>query len=150
MSERPRATLTVRSFHERDRAAVIELWQRCDLTRPWNDPSLDIDRKVAVDPPGLLVGVDGETIVATVMAGYDGHRGWVNYLGVDPDRRGQGHATTMMRAAEALLIERGCPKINLQVRTSNTAAVEFYEAIGYSLDGVVSLGRRFTDDEAAP
>ena len=146
------AALAVRTFAEPDRAAVIRLWERCELTRPWNDPDRDIDRKLAVDPGGFLVGEiddDGhDTLVASVMAGYDGHRGWINYLAVDPDRRGRGHAAAMMAAAEELLRGRGCPKINLQVRTGNRPAIGFYEAIGYSHDEVVSLGRRLVDDEA--
>lgn len=141
--------LVIRPFAEPDRAAVVELWTRCDLTRPWNDPGLDVDRKLAIDADGFLVGeVDG-AIAASVMAGYDGHRGWINYLAVDPDRQGAGLARAMMDAAETLLADRGCPKINLQVRTSNGAALGFYEAIGYTVDDVVSMGRRLVDDEVS-
>jgi ribosomal protein S18 acetylase RimI-like enzyme len=140
--------LEVRPFEASDRAALIELWRRCDLARPWNDPDRDIDRKLARDRELLLVGlVDGE-LVATVMAGYDGHRGWVNYLGVDPSARAAGHGAAMMLAAEARLRELGCPKVNLQIRTSNLDAVRFYESIGYSMDDVVSMGRRLIDDDA--
>jgi ribosomal protein S18 acetylase RimI-like enzyme len=138
----------IRAFAEPDRDAVVELWQRCDLTRPWNHPHHDIDRKLAVDPEGLLVADDGGKIVATVMVGYDGHRGWINYLAVDPDGQGGGLGARMMSAAEELLAARGCPKVNLQVRTSNAAAVAFYEAIGYLPDDVVSYGRRLVDDAA--
>jgi ribosomal protein S18 acetylase RimI-like enzyme len=138
--------LQIRPFEATDRFALIELWRRCDLTRPWNDPNRDIDRKLARDGELLLVGlVDGE-LVATVMAGYDGHRGWINYLGVDPSARGEGHGAAMMHAAEARLRDFGCPKINLQIRTSNLDAVRFYESIGYSMDDVVSMGRRLFDD----
>jgi ribosomal protein S18 acetylase RimI-like enzyme len=138
--------LMVRPFEASDRAALIELWQRCDLTRPWNDPNRDIDRKLARDGELLLVGlVDGE-LVATVMAGYDGHRGWVNYLGVDPSARAAGHGAAML-AAEERLRELGCPKVNLQIRTSNLDAVRFYESIGYSMDDVVSMGRRLIVDD---
>ena len=139
-------SLAVRPFTEADRATVVELWQRCDLTRPWNDPDRDIDRKLARDGELLLVGTVDDTVVATVMAGYDGHRGWVNYLAVDPDRRGEGHGAAIMRAAEERLVALGCPKINLQIRTSNLDAVRFYESLGYSLDDVVSMGRRLIDD----
>jgi ribosomal protein S18 acetylase RimI-like enzyme len=142
----------VRPFTANDRAAVIDLWRRCELTRPWNDPGSDIDRKVATDPQGFLVLTssdgDGESvIVASVMAGYDGHRGWINYMAVDPDHQRRGHAATIMRAAETLLTGRGCPKINLQIRTTNLDAVRFYESIGYSMDEVVSMGRRLIDDD---
>ena len=139
-------TLVVRAFTEADRVDVIELWRRCDLSRPWNDPGLDIDRKLARDGELLLVGTVDDVVAATVMAGYDGHRGWVNYLAVDPDHRGGGHGASIMRAAEERLIELGCPKINLQIRSSNLDAVRFYESIGYSMDEVVSMGRRLIDD----
>jgi ribosomal protein S18 acetylase RimI-like enzyme len=140
------ADLIVRPFQPADRAPVIALWERCGLTRPWNDPNLDIDRKSAADPDGFLIGVADDLVVASVMAGYDGHRGWVNYLAVDPDRRGIGWGRTIMDAAEALLAACGCPKVNLQIRTSNMAAVRFYESIGYTFDDVVSMGRRLVDD----
>ena len=142
--------LEVRPFDESDRADVIALWRRCDLTRPWNDPDADVDRKVAHDSAGFLVGTVDGFVVASVMAGYDGHRGWINYLAVDPDRRGSGLGADVMRAAEQHLAGLGCPKINLQVRTSNVDAVRFYESIGYTTDEVVSLGRRLVDDEADP
>lgn len=140
------AELTVRAYTERDRAAVVELWERCGLTRSWNDPNRDIDRKVASDAEGFLVGVVDGTVVATLIAGYDGHRGWINYLGVDPYLRGGGHGAAMMQAAEDLLAARGCPKVNLQIRTSNLDAVRFYESIGYVADDVVSMSRRLIDD----
>lgn len=139
--------LSVRPFRDSDRAAVIELWQRCDLTRPWNDAGHDIDRKLDRDPDGFLVGLLDDTVAATVMAGYDGHRGWINYLAVDPDRRSAGLGAEIMYAAERHLERLGCPKINLQIRTSNLGAVRFYESIGYSTDDVVSMGRRLIDDE---
>lgn len=141
--------LRIRSFGADDRRALVELWQRCELTRPWNDPDLDIDRKLAVDPDGLLVAEAAGQVVGSVMVGYDGHRGWVNYLAVDPSQRGAGLGGRLMDAAEALLRDRGCPKLNLQVRTSNAAAYAFYEAIGYERDDVVSFGRRLIDDDRA-
>ena len=140
--------LVVRSFEPDDRASVVSLWDRCDLTRPWNDPNRDIDRKLTTDPTGFLVGLSDGQVVASVMVGYDGHRGWINYLAVDPDRRGAGWGRAIMGAAEDLLAERGCPKVNLQIRTSNISAVRFYESIGYTLDDVVSMGRRLVDDGA--
>lgn len=140
--------VVIRAFGAADRAALVELWRRCDLTRPWNDPDLDIDRKLAVDPDGLLVAEVAGELVASVMVGYDGHRGWVNYLAVAPSQQGTRLGARMMSAAEDLLRARGCPKLNLQVRTSNTAAFAFYEAIGYERDDVVSFGRRLiTDDD---
>jgi ribosomal protein S18 acetylase RimI-like enzyme len=145
MNDAP-APLVVRPFEPTDRVALTELWRRCELTRQWNDPDRDIDRKLARDGELLLVGLVDDEVVASVMAGYDGHRGWVNYLAVDPRARGAGHGAAMMNAAEARLRALGCPKINLQIRTSNLDAVRFYESIGYSVDDVVSMGRRLIDD----
>lgn len=139
--------MDIRPFNEADEAAVIDLWHRCGLTRPWNDPARDIRRKLRVRPELFLVGVIGGEVVATVMAGYDGHRGWINYLGVDPKRQQQGLGRAIMAEAERLLAEAGCPKINLQVRTSNVAAIEFYRRLGYAIDDVISLGKRLERDE---
>ena len=85
--------------------------------RPWNDPRTDIERKLRVDPELFLVAVEEDLVVGSVMAGYEGHRGWINYLAVDPSRRRQGLGTRLMDEAEGLLAERGCPKINLQIRS---------------------------------
>jgi len=139
--------LEVRRFAEADRAAVITLWETCDLLRPWNDPNRDIDRKIARDPYGFLIGESGGRIVAAAMVGYDGHRGWINYLAVDPAVGGSGIGRTMMEAAENHLLELGCPKINIQVRGSNADAIAFYEGIGFSPDDVVSLGKRLVPDQ---
>ena len=137
----------IRRFEPGDRAAVVELWHRAELTRPWNDPELDIDRKLAVDPEGFLVAEFAGRVVGTIMAGYDGHRGWLNYLAVDPGTQGRGLGGRLVREAEHVLGRRGCSKINLQIRTANESAVEFYRSIGYELDDVVSMGRRLVDDE---
>ena len=139
--------MKIRTFESDDAAAVIELWRRCDLTRPWNDPWRDIERKVAVSDDLFLVGTIADVVVATGMAGYDGHRGWVNYLAVDPDRRSAGLGRAMMDEVEIRLRALGCPKINLQVRTSNPAAIAFYERLGFAVDDAVSLGKRLESDE---
>lgn len=138
--------MEIRAYRPDDEQEVVRLWQRCGLTRPWNDPRLDIQRKLAEQPELLLVGRQGGRLVATVMLGYDGHRGWVNYLAVDPDQQGQGLGRAMMAEAERLLTARGCPKINLQVRTSNRQVIAFYERIGYRVDDVVGMGKRLIDD----
>jgi len=140
--------MRIRPFAAADEAAVVALWQRCGLTRPWNDPHKDIRRKLAVRPDLFLVAEAGGAVVGTVMVGYDGHRGWINYLGVDPGSRHRGIARALMDEAERLLRADGCPKINLQVRTSNTEAVEFYRRIGFAMDDVVSMGKRLERDEA--
>jgi len=136
----------IRAFQISDEPAVILLWEACDLLRPWNDPKKDIRRKLGVQPEMFLVGVLNEEIVATAMSGYEGHRGWVNYLAVAPEHQGKGFGRAIMSQAERLLDQAGCPKVNVQVRGTNTAAIEFYEKIGYRIDDVVGLGKRIEDD----
>lgn len=138
--------MTTRPFREEDTEAVVALWEEAGLTRPWNDPRKDIARKLQVQREWFLVVEDEGRIVATVMAGYDGHRGWVNYLAVAASHRGRGLGRTLMTEVERLLGEAGCPKVNLQVRTTNAAALGFYEALGYKRDDAVSLGRRLEHD----
>jgi len=137
----------VRTFGEPDRQDVIALWEASGLTRPWNDPGSDIDRKLAVDDSLLMVAELDGRIVGTVMAGYDGHRGWVNYLAVEPAVRGTGLGAQLMLEAERRLVALGCPKVNLQVRQDNANAVSFYERLGYVDDDVISLGKRLTHDD---
>jgi ribosomal protein S18 acetylase RimI-like enzyme len=139
--------MEIRAFRATDEAEVIALWHCCGLTRPWNDPHKDIARKAAVQPEMFLVGVVEAQVVATVMAGYDGHRGWINYLAVSPEYQAHGHGRRMMDAAEACLRERGCPKISLQIRRSNMKAAAFYAALGYAEDEVISMGKRLEHDD---
>jgi len=135
----------VRVCDPSDREGLVALWEVCGLIRPWNDPRLDIERKLRHDTDGLLVlDVDGR-VTGSVMVGYDGHRGWVNYLAVEPARRRNGYGALLMSAAERRLAALGCPKINLQVRSSNDEAVAFYQRLGYATDDVVSLGKRLID-----
>ena len=136
------APLAIRPFRPADEDAVVRLWERCGLTRPWNDPRKDIAAKLAEQPELFLVGTLDGSVVASAMAGYDGHRGWVYYLAVEPAQRGAGHGRALMREAERLLAARGCAKLTLMVRTSNAAVIEFYRKLGYASDEVVSLGRR--------
>jgi ribosomal protein S18 acetylase RimI-like enzyme len=138
--------LEIRPFQKTDESAVIDLWQKCELVRPVNDPKKDIRRKLAVNPELFLVGLLDEKLIATVMAGYEGHRGWINYLAVHPEYRHSGFGRQMMSGAEKLLRDFGCPKINLQVRANNRVVLEFYKRIGYSVDEVVSLGKRLEHD----
>jgi ribosomal protein S18 acetylase RimI-like enzyme len=137
----------IRAFEVADTDAVVALWHACDLTRPWNDPHRDIARKVAVDDGLFLVRVVDGAVVGTVMAGYDGHRGWINYLAVAPDRRAEGHGHALMSEAEARLAALGCPKVNLQVRDTNVDVLAFYERLGYVVDAAVSMGKRLVSDE---
>ncbi|MCY3801751.1 MAG: GNAT family acetyltransferase [Chloroflexi bacterium] len=139
--------MEIRSYEESDQEAVVNLWRECGLVTPWNDPVKDIGRKLRVQRDMFLVGSLGARLVATVMAGYEGHRGWINYLAVAADCRNRGFGRRLMQEAEGRLRAMGCPKINLQVRTSNTDVVKFYRAVGYSVDDVVSMGKRLEEDE---
>jgi ribosomal protein S18 acetylase RimI-like enzyme len=138
--------MEIRPFQDQDEAGVVRLWERCNLTRAWNDPAKDIARKRLVQRELFLVGTIDGVIVASAMAGYDGHRGWINYLAVDPDRRRQGLASALMVEAERRLRQLGCAKINLQIRHDNAEAVAFYQRIGFAEDAVVSFGKRLEDD----
>jgi ribosomal protein S18 acetylase RimI-like enzyme len=138
--------MDIRSFVTGDEGEVIALWAACDLVRPWNDPSKDIARKLAIGDDLFLVGVLDGKVVATVMAGYEGHRGWINYLAVHPAVQRRDLGRQLMAEAESRLGARGCPKINLQVRTSNLGARSFYERLGYAVDEVVSMGKRLEFD----
>jgi ribosomal protein S18 acetylase RimI-like enzyme len=139
--------MIVRQFQPQDEDAVVSLWKLCGLTRPTNDPHKDVRRKLRVRPDLFLVGVLDGKIVACVMAGYEGHRGWLNYLAVHPSHQREGLGRRIVTEAEDRLQASGCPKVNLQVRTSNRAAINFYERIGYSIDDVVSMGKRLQTDQ---
>lgn len=139
----------IRPYRETDEAAVMALWHTCGLTRPWNDPRKDIARKLTIQRELFLVGeVDGR-LVASVMAGYEGHRGWVNYLAVLPERRGRGHGAALMRVVEERFIALGCPKASLLVRSTNEAVLAFYHRLGYAVDDAIPLGKRLIPDGPA-
>ena len=135
-----------RPYQSIDAEPLVSLWTLCGLTRPWNDAHRDIERKLAIDADGLLILEEEGQLIGAVMVGYEGHRGWINYLAVHPDHRRRGLGRTLMAAAEKRLADLGCPKVNLQVRASNLAAVEFYRCIGYTAEDVVSMGRRLESD----
>jgi ribosomal protein S18 acetylase RimI-like enzyme len=138
--------MITRPFDKSDQQAVIDLWKDCGLVVPWNDPVKDIERKLKVGPDLFLVGeLDGE-IVASVMGGYDGHRGWINYLAVSPRHQGKGYGRSIMEVVELAMRQKGCPKINLQIRGSNTDMASFYQAIGYHIEDVIGLGKRLEPD----
>ena len=141
--------MDIRPFELDDEPAVIDLWEKCGLTRPWNDPKKDVQRKLRVQAETFLVGVVDGAVVATAMAGYDGHRGWINYLAVAPEHRRRGYGRAIVTEAERRLREAGCPKINVQVRSSNASAIEFYRAVGFAVDEVLSMGKRLEDDGPA-
>ena len=139
--------LNIRPFNTADTEAVVSLWQDCGLIRSWNNPHLDIARKLAVNPEWFIVGEIDHELIASAMFGYEGHRGWVNYLAVSPQHQRRGHAKRLMQFGEGLLLSVGCPKLNLQVRDTNEQALGFYEALGYKVDASVSLGKRLIPDE---
>jgi ribosomal protein S18 acetylase RimI-like enzyme len=141
-----RTKMIIQPYKSEHESAVIELWRKCNLIRPQNDPKKDIERKLKVNPELFLVGVEGDKVIAAAMGGYEGHRGWVYYLGVEPEYRHKGVGRKMMEALEEKLIAKGCPKINLMVRNENLGAVKFYEKIGYKSDGVIELGKRLIED----
>lgn len=138
--------MKIREFRQADQAEVLSLWHECGLVVAWNDPAKDIERKLEVDRDLFLVGWDDNEIVATVMGGYDGHRGWINYLAVRPSAQRQGYGQAIMQAVEARIKNKGCPKINLQIRAGNAGIAAFYQAIGYSDDRVIGMGKRLESD----
>ncbi|HML14657.1 MAG TPA: GNAT family acetyltransferase [Xanthobacteraceae bacterium] len=127
----PAQDLTIAPVADADVGPVVALWQRCGLTRPWNDPSADIAFARRGPNSAILVGRHEDAVVATVMVGHDGHRGWFYYLGVDPPWQGKGFGRAMTHAAEAWLIARGVAKAQLMVRAGNERVRAFYQALGY-------------------
>ncbi len=133
-------------FTDRYLDQVLALWQQTGLTVPHNNPQLDIARKMAHSPELFLVAQSSGIVLGTLMCGYDGHRGWLNYLAVDPGYQRQGVARDLVDAAIERLQTLGCAKVNLQVRDGNSSAVAFYKDIGFNQDQVISLGRRLIQD----
>ncbi len=136
-------TLIIRDFQDTDRADLIALWERCGLTRPWNDPDLDINQAITTQSSTILVGIVESELLASVMAGSDGHRGWVYYVAVDPDHRRKNWGRDLMRAAEQWLKDRGCRKMQLMIRDGNEEADRFYQALGYEPQAVKTVGKWF-------
>ena len=140
-------TFHIGPFSPSDEETVIALWRACGLVVPHNDPHQDIARKLAVNPEWFLIGKLNGAIIASCMVGYEGHRGWINYLAVHPEHQRRGYAKALMEEAERILKIAGCPKINLQVRGTNTAIAGFYERLGFTNDQTVSYGKRLIRDE---
>lgn len=134
--------IDIRVYQESDYAAVVALWKNVfPHDPPWNEPAELIARKRSVQPELFWIAQDGKDIVGTVLAGYDGVRGWIYHLAVDPSKRRKGTARLLMQTAENALEALGCPKINLQVRMNNTDVVHFYESIGYAVEERVQMGK---------
>lgn len=147
-------TVHIRDFEAGDTDAVIALWTASGLTRPWNDPRADISRCLETETSFLLVAEaavettpgGSPTVVGSVMAGYEGHRGWMYYLASDPARRGAGIGRALVAESERRLEAAGCPKAMLMVRGGNEVALGFYEALGYATEDVLVLGKRLIED----
>jgi hypothetical protein len=142
--------LTITPIADADVADVVALWQACGLTRPWNDPAADIALARGGSNATVLTGRDGGSTVATVLVGHDGHRGWVYYLAVDPDRRHKGYGRVMMDAAENWLRERGIEKLQLLVRADNTGVKNFYQSLGYSMQERIIYAKWLDGREPTP
>ncbi len=132
-----------------DADRVVALWRSCGLTRPWNDPHADLARALSGATSTILLAREEGGPIGSVMVGHDGHRGWLYYLAVAPDRQGQGIGRALFAAAEDWLRDAGAPKLQLMVRSDNDAALGFYEAIGLTRQDVVVLGRFLTEDRPA-
>ena len=137
----------IRIYRERDREQVLALWQECDLIHPKNDPQKDLDRKKGFGEELFLVIEEREKIIGTVMGGYDGHRGIINYLGVHPSFRGQGLGKMLLQAVEQKLKDLGCPQVNLLVWSNNSEVLKFYKKTQYSeSNDIVLLRKRLISD----
>lgn len=135
----PLNDLLIRAYNDYDKESVISLWEECGLTTPGNDPAEDIYLKTSFQRELFFVGTSGSVVAATLMAGYDGHRGWINYFGVLPEFRAKGFGRKMIIHAVNELKNLGCPKINLQVRNSNLQVIDFYKKMGFITHEVQSL-----------
>ena len=146
MNQNSSPNFAIRQFVPNDTNRVIFIWEQCDLVRNWNNPNFDIQRKLNFQKELFFVGLLNDEIIATAMFGYDGHRGWLNYFAVLPNFQKRGFGKQLMTFGEMALIERGCPKLNLQIRNDNTKAIKFYQKVGYKEDAAVSFGKRLIED----
>ncbi|MCD6163127.1 MAG: GNAT family acetyltransferase [candidate division Zixibacteria bacterium] len=138
--------MKIRAYQESDEKDVVKLWQEAFPDSPaWNDPVLDIKRKLAVQRELFLVAEIESNIVGTAMAGFDGHRGWVYYVAVRRQYRRHGIGKALMRSAEEKLALIGCPKLNLQVRSTNHEVIAFYKELGYNVEERISLSKRLSN-----
>ena len=141
------SSLLIRPFKEGDEEALVTLWNMCKLTVPWNNPHKDIARKLKVQAELFLVGYLEDKLIASVMAGYDGHRGWINYFAVHPDFQARGYGKQLMDNVENGLRELGCPKINLQIREENDKVFTYYQKLGFVEEKRINMGKRLEDDQ---
>ena len=141
------SSLLIRPFQKGDEEALVSLWDRCKLTVPWNNPYKDISRKLEVQAELFLVGYLEDKLIASIMAGYDGHRGWINYFAVHPDFQGRGYGKQLMDNVENRLRELGCPKINLQIREGNDKVFSYYQKLGFVEEKRINMGKRIENDQ---
>lgn len=139
--------MEIRNYDLIDESQVIDLWIKCDLVRPWNNPKKDIERKLKVDPDLFLVAVLNGKVIATVMGRYEGHRGWINYLAVNRSQQRKGYGKIIMKEIEEKLKAKGAPNINVQIRSTNKSVIDFYKSINCEIDDVISMGKRLIEDE---
>ena len=143
----PESSLLIRPFKEGDKEALVSLWNMCKLTVPWNNPYKDIARKLKFQAELFLVGLLEDKLIESVMAGYDGHRGWINYFAVHPDFQARGYGKQLMDNVENGLRELGCPKINLQIREGNDNVFSYYQKLGFVEEKRITMGKRLEDDQ---
>jgi ribosomal protein S18 acetylase RimI-like enzyme len=135
-------TLEIIRYITKYQEAVVDLWKKCNLLVPQNDPVEDIQKKIEFQPNLFFIALEDGKLIGSVMVGYEGHRGWMNYLAVLPTYQKRGYGRRLVDKAIEELIKLGCLKINLQVRRGNISAVEFYKHLGFREDNVISLGKR--------
>lgn len=138
--------VTFRSFIAQDADSVVDLWSVCGLVRSWNNPRKDIERKLLVQPELFVVAHDDKRLVGTAMAGYDGHRGWIHYFAIHPEFQGRGLGRGLVQDVERRLSALGCPKIHLNVRSTNSAAADFWRAVGFEPSDSLTFARRLITD----
>ena len=142
----------IRAYAPEDCESLVALWQQCGLTRAWNNPYLDIERKRANRPEWLRIAEVQRSaqrweLIGSIMIGYEGHRGWVNYLAVQPRWQGRGLGRALMAEAEKRLLAEGGPKLSLLVRCDNEAVRAFYQRLGYGVDQAIAMGKRLIPDD---
>jgi ribosomal protein S18 acetylase RimI-like enzyme len=139
---RVRLSFEIVRYRPELQGAVVDLWKKCSLIVPQNDPVVDIRKKVDYQPDLFFVALLDDRVIGSVMAGYEGHRGWLNYMAVLPEYQGQGYGRKLMEKAIAELKKLGCLKVNLEVRKNNSSVIDFYTHLGFKDNEVVSLGKR--------
>ena len=141
------SSLLIRPFQEGNEEALVSLWNICKLTVPWNNQYKDIARKLKVQAELFLVGYLEYKSIASVIAGYDRHRGWINYFAVHPDFQARGYGKQLMDNVENGLRELGCPKINLQIREGNDRVLSYYQKLGFVEENRINICKRLEDDQ---